>query len=84
MPAPVPDRRARRRTTRPRTCPRCAELLDPDLIRCRNCGRVVSDPAAQMERRIFTAILLMLVLGAVWLAGMPVVSFIHDHLSTGR
>lgn len=78
------DRRMHRRTTRPRTCPRCAELLDANFLRCRNCGRVVSDPAAKTELRIIRAVLLLLVLGAVWLAGPPVIAFLRDHLGKGH
>ena len=62
------------------TCPRCLELVDPEVLACPNCGAIIPDPGRRYAVWARWAIIGFFVCGAIMLAGSLVFDFVRDRL----
>ena len=65
------------RTSRPTVCPKCGELLQPDVLACSNCGRIVPDPGRRNAEWLRRGVIALFVFGALVLAGSMIVSAVR-------
>lgn len=76
---PAESRRvAGKRSTRPTTCPKCHELLDPESLTCMSCGRFVPDPGRVTAAWIRWGIIGLLVLGALTLVSSMLIPWVRS------
>ncbi len=65
-------------SSRPRTCPACAELLDFDTSACIGCGRTVPDPGLRTEAVLRAGVIGLLLAGAATTAGFALVPWLRS------
>lgn len=71
-------RLAGNRNDRPVVCPKCGELLEPDVLACSNCGRIVPDPGRRNAEWLRRGVIALFVVGALVIAGSMIVSAVRS------